>query len=75
MMKAYFSMLLQRFPRDVQTCSLILSSYAYETRGIIYDWKPDEHNGVELEHLELSQFDLFNYRISTREIQLNDRMY
>ncbi|CAF0796546.1 unnamed protein product [Rotaria sp. Silwood1] len=71
--KAYCSMLLQRFPLDVQTCSLILSSYAYGTRDVIYDWKLDEHNGVELERSKLSQFDLFNYRISKREIQLNDR--
>ncbi|CAF0848890.1 unnamed protein product [Rotaria sordida] len=70
---AYCSMLLHRFPLDVQTCSLILSSYAYGTRDVIYDWKLDEHNGVELERLKLSQFDLFNYKISKREIQLNDR--
>ncbi|CAF4505732.1 unnamed protein product [Rotaria socialis] len=71
--KAYCSMFLRRYPLDVQTCSLILSSYAYGTRDVIYDWKLDEHNGVELERLKLSQFDLFSYKISKREIQLTDR--
>jgi hypothetical protein len=46
---------------------------AYGTRDVIYDWKLDEHNGVELERLKLSQFDLFSHKISKREIQLNDR--
>ncbi|CAF3979602.1 unnamed protein product, partial [Rotaria magnacalcarata] len=70
--KAYCSMFLRRYPLDVQTCSLILSSYAYGTRDVIYDWKVDEHNGVELERLKLSQFDLFSYKISKREIRLTD---
>ena len=87
-------MFFRRYPLDVQTCSLILSSCklkyrrkrneffyydslvedAYGTRDVIYDWKLDEHNGVELERLKLSQFDLFSYKISKREIQLTDRM-
>jgi len=48
---------------------------AYGTRDVIYDWKLDEHNGVELARLKLSQFDLYYHKISKREIQLNDRMY
>ena len=52
-------------------CSL---ADAYGTRDVIYDWKLDEHDGVELERLKLSQFDLFSYAISKRDIQLNDRM-
>lgn len=48
-------------------------SDAYGTSDVIYDWKLDEHNGVEFERLKLSQFDLFGYQISRREIQMNDR--
>jgi hypothetical protein len=51
------------------------SQDAYGTRDVIYDWKLDEHNGVEFARLKLSQFDLFYHKISKREIQLNDRMY
>ena len=46
---------------------------AYGTRDIIYDWKLDEHDGVELARLKLSQFDLFYHKTSNKEIQLNDR--
>ncbi len=42
---------------------------------MIYDWKLDEHDGVELARLKLSQFDLFYHKISKKEIQLIDRMY
>lgn len=84
-------MSLRRFPIDVQTCSLMLSSCsssfdfrstcfsfflfsdAYGTRDVIYDWKLDEHNGVEFERLKLSQFHLFHYKISQYEIRMNDR--
>ncbi|CAF4428192.1 unnamed protein product, partial [Adineta steineri] len=65
---------LRRFPLDIQTCPFILSSYAYGTEDVIYDWKLDENNGVELVPLKLSQFDLFHYKISKRIIQFNDRM-
>lgn len=46
---------------------------AYGTRDLIYDWKLDEHDGVELARLKLSQFDLFYHKTSYKEIQLNDR--
>ncbi|UJR26096.1 hypothetical protein I4U23_007442 [Adineta vaga] len=71
--KASCSTFLKRFPLDVQTCPFILSSYAYGTEDIIYDWKLDEHNGVEFERLKLSQFDLFDHKISRREMLFNDR--
>jgi hypothetical protein len=48
---------------------------AYGTRDVIYDWKLDEHDGVEIARLKLSQFDLFYHKISKKEIQLIDRMY
>ncbi len=48
---------------------------AYGTRDVIYDWKLDEHDGVEFARLKLSQFDLFYHKISKKEIQLIDRMY
>lgn len=46
---------------------------AYGTRDIIYDWKLDEHDGVELARLKLSQFDLYYHKTSNKEIQLTDR--
>ncbi|CAF1349053.1 unnamed protein product [Adineta steineri] len=71
--KASCSNFLRRFPLDIQTCPFILSSYAYGTEDVIYDWKLDENNGVELVPLKLSQFDLFHYKTSKRIIQFNDR--
>ena len=53
----------------------ILHKDSYGTRDLIYDWKLDEHNGVELERVKLSQFNLDNYKISKKEIQFNDRLY
>jgi len=46
---------------------------AYGTHDVIYDWKLDEHNGVEVARMKLSQFDLFEHKISKKEIQLTDR--
>ena len=56
----------------VYTCPS--NSDAYGIRDVIYDWKHDQHNGVEMRHLKLSQFDLFGYAISKRELSLNNRM-
>ena len=88
--KASCSKFLKRFPLDVQLCPLVLSSCkssrnhfllyirvykdAYGTKDIIYDWKLNANNGVEFERLKLSQFDLFDHKISRREVQLNDRL-
>ncbi|EYC05823.1 hypothetical protein Y032_0080g1380 [Ancylostoma ceylanicum] len=35
------AMYLQRYPMDVQTCALLLASYAFTTDDIVYQWKED----------------------------------
>ncbi|RCN42547.1 Neurotransmitter-gated ion-channel ligand binding domain protein [Ancylostoma caninum] len=35
------AMYLQRYPMDVQTCALLLASYAFTTDDIVYQWKQD----------------------------------
>lgn len=48
---------------------------AYGVQDVVYEWKIDERNGVEIPRSKLSQFDLFNYTISKKEILINNRKY
>ncbi|CAF0929281.1 unnamed protein product, partial [Didymodactylos carnosus] len=71
-LRAGCPMKLRKFPMDVQTCPLRIGSYAYSTQDVIYDWRQD---GVEMNNLKLSQFDLFEYGISKENIDMDGRMF
>ncbi|XP_077984867.1 gamma-aminobutyric acid receptor subunit beta-like [Glandiceps talaboti] len=55
---------LQYFPFDQQRCSLILESYAYNTRDIDYTWVKDSPITI-MDDIELPQFSILgkNYRV------------
>ncbi|KAL3266303.1 hypothetical protein HHI36_010482 [Cryptolaemus montrouzieri] len=61
--KAKCPMKLQTFPMDRQSCPLIMGSYAYSSRDILYQWS-DEGSVTFVPGMTLSQFDLiaFPYR-------------
>ncbi|XP_045480830.1 gamma-aminobutyric acid receptor subunit alpha-6 isoform X2 [Harmonia axyridis] len=64
--KAKCPMKLHTFPMDRQSCPLILGSYAYSSKDIIYQWM-DEGSVTFVPGMTLSQFDLisFPYRNQT----------
>ncbi|XP_043268561.1 gamma-aminobutyric acid receptor alpha-like isoform X2 [Venturia canescens] len=58
--KAKCPMELRNFPMDRQSCPLILGSYAYTSRQLVYEWQ--EGSSVNFEPgMALSQFDLMGY--------------
>ncbi|XP_031340148.1 gamma-aminobutyric acid receptor alpha-like isoform X2 [Photinus pyralis] len=59
--KAKCPMELRNFPMDRQSCPLILGSYAYTTRELVYQWQNDESVNF-VPGMTLSQFDLMSYR-------------
>jgi len=59
-------MYLHKFPMDSQRCPLVIGSYGYSKRDILYEWSG---GGVGLEPgVELAQYDLVN--ISTKNKQI-----
>ncbi|KAK0078701.1 hypothetical protein PV325_002183 [Microctonus aethiopoides] len=57
--KAKCPMELRNFPMDRQSCPLILGSYAYTTKHLVYEWQ--EGSSVNFIHgMTLSQFDLMS---------------
>ncbi|KAH3831314.1 glycine receptor subunit alpha-2-like [Dreissena polymorpha] len=49
------SMQLHKYPMDVQRCPIILSSYAYTTENVMYEW--EGANPLKLNYVEMPQFD------------------
>ncbi|XP_044749311.1 gamma-aminobutyric acid receptor alpha-like [Coccinella septempunctata] len=64
--KAKCPMKLHTFPMDRQSCPLIMGSYAYSSKDIIYQWM-DDGSVTFVPGMTLSQFDLisFPYRNQT----------
>ncbi|KAG5682912.1 hypothetical protein PVAND_012230 [Polypedilum vanderplanki] len=59
--RASCPMQLRNFPMDRQSCPLILGSYAYTSRELIYEWY--NNNSVSFDSgMALSQFDLISFR-------------
>ncbi|CRL04832.1 CLUMA_CG017885, isoform A [Clunio marinus] len=59
--RASCPMQLRNFPMDRQSCPLILGSYAYTNKELIYEWY--NNNSVNFEPgMALSQFDLISFR-------------
>ncbi|XP_067012120.2 gamma-aminobutyric acid receptor subunit alpha-6 [Anabrus simplex] len=57
--KASCPMHLRKFPLDSQTCPLVISSYGYTSRDVIYHWQPVGSCEVK-ENVELAQYDLIS---------------
>ncbi|KAI4462480.1 neurotransmitter gated ion channel [Holotrichia oblita] len=58
--KAKCPMELRSFPMDRQSCPLILGSYAYTSRELIYQWQ-NEQSVNFVPGMTLSQFDLMSF--------------
>ncbi|CAG9768529.1 unnamed protein product [Ceutorhynchus assimilis] len=58
--KAKCPMELRSFPMDRQSCPLILGSYAYTSKDLIYQWQSDR-SVTFVAGMTLSQFDLISY--------------
>lgn len=57
---------LQKFPTDVQKCSLILESFAYTRDMVDYRWKK---NPVNILNMELAEFDLTKTEYSMKDVE------
>ncbi|XP_018579320.1 gamma-aminobutyric acid receptor subunit alpha-2 isoform X1 [Anoplophora glabripennis] len=73
--KAKCPMELKSFPMDRQSCPLILGSFAYTTKDLIYHWQNDESVNF-VPGMTLSQFDLIsspyrNFTIKRKEGQFS----
>ena len=69
---------LSDFPMDRQTCPLMIGSFGYMTKDIIYEWDkeyfPNEENesGVSIaSNMKLSQFDLIETPIDNATLRVN----
>ncbi|XP_066145438.1 gamma-aminobutyric acid receptor subunit alpha-6 isoform X2 [Euwallacea fornicatus] len=58
--KAKCPMELKSFPMDRQSCPLLLGSYAYTSRDLVYHWQNDKSVNF-VAGMTLSQFDLISY--------------
>ncbi|XP_050296274.1 gamma-aminobutyric acid receptor alpha-like isoform X2 [Anthonomus grandis grandis] len=58
--KARCPMELKSFPMDRQSCPLLLGSYAYTSKDLIYQWQSDR-SVTFVAGMTLSQFDLGSY--------------
>ncbi|GJQ65266.1 hypothetical protein Trydic_g7391 [Trypoxylus dichotomus] len=58
--KAKCPMELRTFPMDRQSCPLILGSYAYTSRELVYQWQ-NEQSVNFVPGMTLSQFDLMSF--------------
>ncbi|XP_070491785.1 gamma-aminobutyric acid receptor subunit alpha-1 isoform X5 [Chironomus tepperi] len=59
--RASCPMQLRNFPMDRQSCPLILGSYAYTNKEVVYEWY--NNNSVSFDSgMALSQFDLISFR-------------
>ncbi|XP_078353102.1 glycine receptor subunit alpha-3-like [Oculina patagonica] len=60
-------MYLQKFPTDVQKCSLILESFAYTREMVEYRWK--QYDPVNILNMELAEFDLTKTEYSIEDVE------
>ncbi|GAB0097059.1 Gamma-aminobutyric acid receptor alpha-like [Sergentomyia squamirostris] len=69
--KASCPMELKNFPVDRQSCPLILGSYAYTSRQLVYQWltsnSVDFNPGMTLSQFDLIDFPQSNYTLNRRE--------
>ncbi|KAF2902243.1 hypothetical protein ILUMI_03941 [Ignelater luminosus] len=69
--KAKCPMELRNFPMDRQSCPLILGSYAYTTRELVYQWQNDASvnfvPGMTLSQFDLMSFPYRNFTFTRRE--------
>ncbi|XP_037080520.1 LOW QUALITY PROTEIN: gamma-aminobutyric acid receptor alpha-like [Pollicipes pollicipes] len=72
--KAKCPMLLQHFPMDKQTCPLIIGSYAYTDRDLVYEWD-QEINVAWPAAIYLSQFDLISFPFRNATVHRKSGLY
>ncbi|XP_027056809.1 gamma-aminobutyric acid receptor subunit beta-like [Pocillopora damicornis] len=60
-------MYLQKFPRDVQKCSLILESFAFTRDMVEYRWKYP--NPINILDIELAEFDLTSTEYTSEDVE------
>ncbi|XP_022905767.2 gamma-aminobutyric acid receptor subunit alpha-2 [Onthophagus taurus] len=69
--KAKCPMELRTFPMDRQSCPLILGSYAYTTRELVYQWQSGQSvnfvPGMTLSQFDLMSFPYRNFTFTRRE--------
>ncbi|KAK4887233.1 hypothetical protein RN001_003504 [Aquatica leii] len=69
--KAKCPMELRNFPMDRQSCPLIMGSYAYTTRELLYQWQNDASvnfvPGMTLSQFDLMSFPYRNFTFTRRE--------
>lgn len=55
--KAKCPMVLHKFPLDAQSCPLLIGSYAYQAKDVVYIWRKGVNQSVTANaDLELSQY-------------------
>ncbi|CAL8117419.1 unnamed protein product [Orchesella dallaii] len=59
--KAKCPMCLRNFPMDTQSCPLIIGSYAYTSKHIVYSWDNSNDSVSFVPGMALSQFDLISH--------------
>uniref|UniRef100_A0A1B6GS50 Neurotransmitter-gated ion-channel ligand-binding domain-containing protein n=1 Tax=Cuerna arida TaxID=1464854 RepID=A0A1B6GS50_9HEMI len=63
-------MQFHKFPMDSQRCPLLIGSYGYSKRDILYEWTSE---GLGLEPgVELAQYDLVNISIKNKQIVIRE---
>ncbi|XP_022799766.1 gamma-aminobutyric acid receptor alpha-like isoform X2 [Stylophora pistillata] len=60
-------MYLQKFPTDVQKCSLILESFAFTRDMVEYRWKYP--NPINILNMELAEFDLTKTEYTSEDVE------
>ncbi|KAL0269020.1 UNVERIFIED_CONTAM: hypothetical protein PYX00_010766 [Menopon gallinae] len=62
-------MYLRKFPLDAQRCPLIIGSYGYTNKDLVYEWSQGKAVGLE-PGVEIAQFDILNVTTESEKTML-----